>query len=412
MMDGWMDEGASFDILYLDFSKAFDKVIHEKLFEKVLEAKIHPIFIRLIVYAYRNQTAQVFWEGSFSRVFNIRNGVRQGAVLSPILFNLYTKDLFNLLEKIGGPRIGGEFFGVFGYADDLALFSNSRTHLQTMLEVTENYASVYNIQFSTNTIIAKSKTKGMIFGMQKGETMPENLILNGKKLPWVDDIKYLGTVVTNDHEVLEKDINMKRARYITNANTLVQEFSWAHPSIKCRINNIYNGNVYGSNLYPLRSNALDMLFNSHSVAIRIFFGIPRTTHKYIAAQIGGRHLKTQILANKINFFKRLEMNSKMAVVSLFNTVKNDLRTNTGRDCKILKNEGVRLGIIHPEGNCTDINTNYFIQQHTFAECPFEEHYRFDVLNELLSLRSQFTFFEDDSFTTEEINVMINDICTR
>ena len=313
-------------VCFMDCSKAFDKIIHEKLFEKVLEAKNHPLFIQLIVYAYRNQSAQVYWEGSFSRIFNIRNGVRQGAVLSPILFNLYTKDLFNLLEKTGGPRIGGEYFGVFGYADDLALFSNSRSQLQTMLDITEKYATEYNIKFSTNAVIAKSKTKGMVFGMQKGESIPENLILNGKKLPWVDEIKYLGTLVTNEFEVLEKDINTKRARYITNANTLLQKFSWTHPSIKCRINSIYHGNIYETNLYPLKSNALNMLFNSHTVAVRIFFDIPRTSHRYLAAKIGGRHLKTQILSNKINFFKRLELNSKRAVVTLFNIVKNDMRT--------------------------------------------------------------------------------------
>ena len=281
-----------------------------------------------------------------------------------------------------------------------------------MLETTEKYATEFNIQFSTNSIIAKSKTKGMIFGMQRGDSVPANSILNGKKSPWVDQIKYLGTLVTNDYEILEKDINTKRARYISNANNLLQEFSWAHPSIKCRINNIYNGNVYGSNLYPLRSSSLDMLFNSHTVAVRIFFNIPRTSHRYIAAQIGGRHLKTQILSNKINFFKRLEMNSKRAVVTLFNTVKNDMRTNTGLDCNTLRNEGVRLGVLHPEGSCTEINTQYFNQYHLFAETPHEELYRFEVLDELLSLRSQFTYFEDDAFSTDKIDVMINDICTR
>ena len=79
---------------------------------------------------------------------------------------------------------GGCYYGVFGYADDLALFSNSRSQLQCMLELTEKYAEEFNIEFSTNANIAKSKTKGMTFGSQKRDAIPAKLVLKGKVLPW------------------------------------------------------------------------------------------------------------------------------------------------------------------------------------------------------------------------------------
>ena len=143
---------------------------------------------------------------------------------------------------------------------------------------------------------------------------------------------------------------------------------------------MYNGNVYRSNLFPLRSVALTKLFNSHTVAIRCFYDIPRETHKYIAASIGGRHLKTQIYANKINFYKRLQNNSKMAVVFLFNAVKDNLRTNTGMDCRLLVNEAVNLSILHQEGSILDINTFVSNRCHAFEYVLQEEQYRINVLD--------------------------------
>ena len=65
---------------------------------------------------------QVSCNGHQSFSFGISNGVRQGAVLSPALFNLYIDDLYNELEKTGyGCKIHGVYYGCFSYADDLDL---------------------------------------------------------------------------------------------------------------------------------------------------------------------------------------------------------------------------------------------------------------------------------------------------
>ena len=86
------------------------------------------------------------------------------------------------------------------------------------------------------------------------------------------------------------------------------------------------------NLYPLRCEGLTKLVNSHTVAIRTFFEVPRTTHRYIAEGIGGTHMLTKIHSNKIRFYKRLQTNKKMEIVNLFKIVKDDMRSTTGQDC--------------------------------------------------------------------------------
>ena len=110
-----------------DCSKAFDTVKHSKM----LKAQVPSFVFRLLINQYSKQRADVRWDGEYSRNFKISNGVRQVAVLSPILYCFYMNELFQLLRNSkSGCQIVNTFAGVFGYADDLLLISPSRSGLQ------------------------------------------------------------------------------------------------------------------------------------------------------------------------------------------------------------------------------------------------------------------------------------------
>ena len=408
----YLNRGSKVYVTFMDCSKAFDKVKHSTLFQKILDAKVHPIFARLLMYSYQNQYARVAWDGVMSKPFRITNGVRQGAVLSPILFNLYTAELFEILDKAKvGNRVKGVYMGLFGYADDLALASSSLASLQTMLDITSEYARSHDITFSTNEIIAKSKTKAMVFSNEKKKGIPANLMLNGKPLPWVNVYKYLGTMVTNELEMLEYDIGVKRAKYVENANALLQEFRWAHPAIMTKINEIYNSSIYGSNLYPLNSLNLDKLYKSFNTSIRAIWDLPRNTHRYIACNLTHRHISTAIISNKINFYRKLENSSKSAVRLLFNTVRDDKRTVTGANLSFITNIVTDLGLVKYEENVTMTDTRQFSRLHEYVMIPESEQHRLPVLHDLLSIRTQYAYFEDDQFTIDDLNNMIEHICS-
>ena len=100
----------------------------------------------------------------FSRELRISNGVRQGAVLSPILYCLYMNDLFEILRNSRSEcNVANLFAGAFGYAVDPLLISPSRSGLQDMLNITEKYTKDNKIGFSTNPNPDKSKTNGILF---------------------------------------------------------------------------------------------------------------------------------------------------------------------------------------------------------------------------------------------------------
>ena len=186
-IDSYLRKGSIVYGCLLDCTKAFDTVEHSQLFEKLLKAKIPPIVIRLLICIYRKQTAKVEWRGMYSKEFSIRNGVRQGAVISPLFFSYYMDSLFDILVKSGsGCHIDTYYAGCFGYADDLLLICPSRKGLQDMLDLAEIYVSKHNISFSTNPDLAKSKTKAIIFTRKKLKFVPTELRLNGNALPWVE----------------------------------------------------------------------------------------------------------------------------------------------------------------------------------------------------------------------------------
>ena len=83
----------------MDMKKAFDNVSHSRLFSKMLKKGIPVVYIRLLMVTYENQTLNVKWNGSSSYKFGMRNGVKQGAVLSALLYCIYVDGLFKTLRR-------------------------------------------------------------------------------------------------------------------------------------------------------------------------------------------------------------------------------------------------------------------------------------------------------------------------
>ena len=105
---------------------------------------MRPLIRRLLFNMYQNQSIFVRWQDSFSDVFSMRNGVKQGAVLSLVPFTVNIDGLLQQLQTSGvGCHIGGAFTG--GYDDAIVLFSPSVKALRYMICICEKFTEDYNI---------------------------------------------------------------------------------------------------------------------------------------------------------------------------------------------------------------------------------------------------------------------------
>jgi len=121
---------------FLDASKAFDRVNHVKLFQKLIERHTPLYIVKLLSAWYSTQHYCIRWGGLLSDEFAVTNGVRQGGILSPALFNVYIHDLDKKLSDQGiGCHINGLCVNHLIYADDLCLLSPSIKGLQKLINI-------------------------------------------------------------------------------------------------------------------------------------------------------------------------------------------------------------------------------------------------------------------------------------
>ena len=276
-IDYFLRNGGEVFACAMDMTKAFDLVVHSKLLMKLLEASMPAIVVRLMLVMFLTQFANVRWCGVLSETFFLRNGCKQGAVLSAIAYCVYVNGLFEELKKNkSGCWVGGTFLGLLGYSDDNFLLAPSREALQLMLSICEKYATEHGLKFSTDKDPKKSKTKCLAFLQVDRVIRP--VVLCDTQLPWVKSCKHLGNTIVSGKDIRYQDVKIKRAAYIGKNNDILQEFHFAHPSTRTELNRIQNSHFYGSVLWNLSSKEVAQLEKSWNVSVRRMFDLPRATH--------------------------------------------------------------------------------------------------------------------------------------
>ena len=122
---------------------------------KLLKLGINGKFFNVIRNIYTSDRACVKLNGKRSESFRVDIGVRQGCILSPLLFNIFLCDLAKSLQEIECPAIGN--LNSLFWADDLVMFSDSEIGLQNMLFTLEKYCK------ENELVINTKKTKCMTF---------------------------------------------------------------------------------------------------------------------------------------------------------------------------------------------------------------------------------------------------------
>lgn len=190
---------------FIDFRKAYDSVIHEGLFLKLLRYNIRGNFYNVIKNMYLQSSSCIRADGYQSPFFACKNGVKQGETLSPLLFNLFLNDLPNeiqngITDKASIPELNGRNILLLLYADDLILMSRTASGLQEELNALGKFCQKWHLNINVN------KTKVMKF-VGNGHICKDIFTINGQKLENCSSYKYLGTVLSASGSFKDARIN-------------------------------------------------------------------------------------------------------------------------------------------------------------------------------------------------------------
>jgi retron-type reverse transcriptase len=116
LLDEWtkiLDKGGQIDIIYTDFEKAFDKVSHTLLLQKLQSYEIDKYLLEWIKSFLLHRTYSVKVNGKSSADRPVLSGIPQGSVLGPVLFIIFINDLPNEINRL---------CDIFMYADDAKMY--------------------------------------------------------------------------------------------------------------------------------------------------------------------------------------------------------------------------------------------------------------------------------------------------
>ena len=166
------------------------------MFQKLIKYGIRGKFLTVLHNLYSNDKACIKINKKLSGAFSVDIGVRQGCILSSLLFNILMADVPKILDELCSKISITSNFKINSllWADDLLLVSDSEEGLQSILNTLDKYCTANEL------LINSEKTKCMIFN-KTGRLLRNRFFLGNVKLENVRVYKYLGLIFTPSGEI-------------------------------------------------------------------------------------------------------------------------------------------------------------------------------------------------------------------
>jgi len=190
LVQNYLNNNKRLYVIFVDLKRCFDTIYRNGLWCKLYSFGIQGKILRVIKDMYNKVKSCVKSLSSYSSYFEYAIGLRQGEVMSPLLFSLFIEDLeLHLQNNIdSGLQIDDIVLILLLFADDMAILGKTPQELQNSLNLLHSYCTEWGLEVNT------TKTKIMVFRKRGGLKPGESWTYNDMSIDIVDSFNYLGTV--------------------------------------------------------------------------------------------------------------------------------------------------------------------------------------------------------------------------
>ena len=256
-----------------------------------------------------------------------------------------------------------------------------------------------------------SKTKCLFFPSRKNAEDPAPIMLRNTPLPWVVSWPHLGHEINKDNlsrpynSSLDEDALSKMKTFIGKFYSLKQEFGFLEPDRFFDIVNIYATSFYGSNLWLFSGASCGRVFSNWDKMLKVNWNLPWATHRYLMEEVSqSSHLRTKLFLRFLTFIRSSSNSKKRCLSALVNRACKDEGSITKQNLNLIEQES---GL----DNILELSNEVIAQNIKYSLVPEGEEWRIAFFSELIQLRQKNYYLEFSQFTEDELNMLLEYVCT-
>ena len=272
----------------LDWEKAFDNVLHDKIYETLERMNVPPKIVNVIKNLYSKPTFEVELEGYESDWVQQKTGIRQGCPLSPYVFVILMSCLFHDIHQqdqmsMEEHRIQGTHCDQVLYADDTICMSEDEDAMERLIHAVEKEGKQYGLKLN------QTKCEYLYFGNAR-----QLKFSNGSPIPVCKNAKYLGANINNRGDPAA-EVTRRIRECMATLHTLHVYFYNSDNSVTRKLqmfNAILRSKVmYGLETLAMNQSIKEKLDTFQLKCLRKILRIPTT---YVNREFSNAHVRSQV----------------------------------------------------------------------------------------------------------------------
>ena len=309
------NNGSPVYICSLDATKAFDSCNWHVMFQKLLEKGIPRTIIQYLISSYLQSESTVMYNGCKSQPFALSQGVKQGSLLSPYLYNIYTENLIDILKEsqMGTCLPDGTNTSVIAFADDLILMSPTLHGLQSLINKCSAYGQIHNIAFNHR------KTQFVVSG--KSYFRNPVLVLDREFVLPQDTLKHLGFIWKKNSHKLQLKNHMEyrlNEMWSVTSSLISSGVRHLHPN---QIVTLYKSIVipkllYGLEIINITHTEKQYLNTQARCALKHLFGVSKHAKNLLNLYYRLQDITILLDSRKLSFIHQLSQNKDTSKYTL------------------------------------------------------------------------------------------------